>query len=168
MRISDRTRVDLARAFVATGALLYIPSNVMPVMTMAIVGKNEPLTVLGAVKELYDSGLPLIAGVVFLASFVVPFLKLAVLAWILFLHGSDRQRRQRNALHRIVHKIGSWSMIDIFLLAVLAAVGQLGALAEVTAEPGAIFFSVVMVSCLLAAEIYKPRLIWETPATINS
>lgn len=165
MRMSDRFRVELARALVVTGALLYIPSNVIPVMSMTIVGKSEPLTVLGGVKELWDSGLPLIAGVVFLASFVVPFLKLAVLAWILFLHGTERHRARRNSLHHLVHRIGSWSMIDIFLLSVLAAVGQLGALASVTAEPGAIFFCTVMVSCLLAAEIYKPRLIWETSPT---
>lgn len=163
--MSDRFRVELARALVMTGALLYVPSNVIPVMSMTIVGKSEPLTVLGGVKELWDSGLPLIAGVVFLASFVVPFMKLAVLAWILFLHGTQRHKARRNAMHAIVHRIGSWSMIDIFLLSVLAAVGQLGALASVTAEPGAIFFCVVMVSCLLAAEIYKPRLIWETLAT---
>lgn len=162
--MSDRFRVELARALVVTGALLYIPSNVIPVMSMTIVGKSEPLTVLGGVKELWDSGLPLIAGVVFLASFVVPFLKLAVLAWILFLHGTPRHKARRNSLHQLVHRIGSWSMVDIFLLSVLAAVGQLGALASVTAEPGAIFFCVVMVSCLLAAEIYKPRLIWETPS----
>jgi paraquat-inducible protein A len=161
--MSDRFRVDLARALVVTGALLYIPSNVLPVMTMTIVGKSEPLTVLGGVKELWDSGLPLIAGVVFLASFVVPFLKLATLGWILSLHGTDRHRQRRNTMHAIVHRIGSWSMIDIFLLSVLAAVGQLGALASVTAESGAIFFCIVMVTCLLAAEIYKPRLIWETP-----
>ncbi len=162
MRMSDRFRVELARALVVTGALLYIPSNVLPVMTMTIVGKSEPLTVLGGVKELWDSGLPLIAGVVFLASFVVPFLKLATLGWILFLHGTDRHRERRNTMHAIVHRIGSWSMIDIFLLSVLAAVGQLGALASVTAESGAIFFCIVMVTCLFAAEIYKPRLIWET------
>ena len=162
MKLTDRTRIDLSRALVATGALLYVPSNIMPVMTMTIVGKNEPLTVLGGVKELYDSDLLLIAGVVFLASFVVPFLKLAAMAWILFLHGSDRHRQKRDTIHRIVHRIGSWSMVDIFLLSVLAAVGQLGALAEVTAQPGAIFFCVVMVCSLLAAEIYKPRLIWET------
>ena len=162
--MTDRFRVDLARALVVTGALLYIPSNVLPVMTMTIVGKSEPLTVLGGVRELYDSGLPLIAGVVFLASFVVPFLKLATLGWILFLHGTPRHRARRNALHQLVHRIGSWSMVDIFLLSVLAAVGQLGALASVTAEPGAIFFSAVLVSSLLAAEIYKPRLIWETAA----
>ena len=165
MKISDRFRLEIARALVVTGALLYIPSNVLPVMTMTIVGKSEPLTVLGGVKELWDSNLPLIAGVVFLASFVVPFLKLATLGWILFLHGTDRHRARRNSLHAIVRRIGSWSMIDIFLLSVLAAVGQLGALASVTAEPGAIFFCIVLVSCLLAAEIYKPRLIWETSVT---
>jgi len=165
LKISDRFRLEIARALVVTGALLYIPSNVLPVMTMTIVGKSEPLTVLGGVKELWDSNLPLIAGVVFLASFVVPFLKLATLGWILFLHGTDRHRARRNSLHAIVRRIGSWSMIDIFLLSVLAAVGQLGALASVTAEPGAIFFCIVLVSCLLAAEIYKPRLIWETSVT---
>jgi len=165
LKINDKLRIELARALVVTAALLYVPSNMMPVMTMTIVGKTEPLTVLGGVHELYDSGLPLIAGVVFLASFVVPFLKIATLGWILFLHGTPRLRERRNALHHIVHKVGSWSMIDIFLLSVLAAVGQLGSLAAVTAEPGAIFFCVVMISCLLAAEIYKPRLIWETSAT---
>ena len=74
MSISDTIRVELARALVVTGIILYIPSNILPVMTMSIVGTVEPLTVLGGVEELYDSGLPLIAGVVFLASIVVPFL----------------------------------------------------------------------------------------------
>lgn len=162
--MTDSLRVSAARALVTTGALLYIPSNVIPVMTMTIAGKTEPLTVLGGVKELWDSNLPAIAAVVFLASFVVPFLKVAALGWILALHGTDRCRARRSKLHRIVHRIGSWSMIDIFLLSVLAAVGQLGALGSVTAEPGAIYFSTVMISCLLASEIYKPRLIWESPA----
>jgi paraquat-inducible protein A len=159
--MTDSFRVSTARALVVTGGLLYIPSNVLPVMTMTVAGKTEPLTVLGGVKELWDSNLPVVAGVVFLASFVVPLLKVAALAWILSLHGTNRHQAARNGIHRIVHRIGSWSMIDIFLLSVLAAVGQLGALGSVTAEPGAIYFCSVMISCLLAAEIYKPRLIWE-------
>lgn len=160
--MTDSFRLSAARALVTTGALLYVPSNVIPVMTMTVAGKTEPLTVLGGVRELWDSNLPAIAGVVFLASFVVPMLKVAALAWILWLHGSDRHQGSRNTIHRIVHKIGSWSMIDIFLLSVLAAVGQLGALGSVTAQPGAIYFCGVMISCLLAAEIYKPRMIWES------
>ena len=161
MRMSDQTRVNLSQALVVTGLILYIPSNVMPVMTMSIVGSVEPLTVMGGVRELYDSGLPLIAGVVFLASFVLPFAKLAALAWILFHHGSSNLRRERNKVFKIVHKIGSWSMIDIFLISVLAAVGQLGALDSIRAEPGCIVFAIVLLCSLIAAEIYKPRLIWE-------
>jgi paraquat-inducible protein A len=160
--MTDAFRVSTARALVTTGALLYIPSNVIPVMTMTVAGKTEPLTVLGGVKELWDSNLPAIAGVVFLASFVVPLLKVVSLAWILCLHGTDRHQSARNTVHRIVHRIGSWSMIDIFLLSVLAAVGQLGALGSVIANPGAIYFCGVMICCLFAAEIYKPRLIWES------
>jgi paraquat-inducible protein A len=160
--ITDRTRFKLACALVTTGFILYIPSNVMPVMTMTLIGNVEPLTVLGGVNELLQSGLPLMAGVVFLASFLVPFLKLVSLAWILSLHGKPQMQRERSNLHRLVRKIGSWSMIDIFLLSVLAGLGQLGALAGVTAEPGAIFFSIVLLCSLLAVEIYKPRLIWES------
>jgi len=161
MSLSDRSRVNLSRALVVTGLILYIPSNIMPVMTMSIVGKVDALTVLGGVHELYDSGLPLISGVVFLASFVLPFAKLAALAWVLFLHGTPTLRRERGKVFKIVHLIGSWSMIDIFLIAVLAAVGQLGALASVRAEPGCIVFALVLLCSLVAAEIYKPRLIWE-------
>jgi paraquat-inducible protein A len=160
--MSDSFRVSTARALVTTAALLYIPSNIIPVMTMTVAGKTDPLTVLGGVKELWDSNLPAIAGVVFLASFVVPFLKVISLSWILWLHGTDLHQSTRNSIHRIVHRIGSWSMIDIFLLAVLSAVGQLGALGSVIANPGAIYFCGVMICCLFAAEIYKPRLIWES------
>jgi len=165
MHFSDTTRVELARALVLTGALLYIPSNILPVMTMSIVGDVEPLTVIGGVEELYDSGLPLIAGVVFLASIVVPLLKLVCLGWILWMHGKPSDLRRRTTLHRIVHTIGSWSMVDIFLLSVLGAVGQLGALASVEAKPGALFFAAVVLCSLFAAEIYKPRLIWQTSHT---
>jgi len=161
MRLSDQARVNLSRALVVTGLILYVPSNLMPVMTMSIIGKVDPLTVLGGVHELYESGLTVIAGVVFLASFILPFAKLAALAWVLFQHGSPRLRYERGKVFKIVHLIGSWSMIDIFLLAVLAAVGQLGALASIRAEPGCIVFAIVLLCSLIAAEIYKPRMIWE-------
>ena len=70
--------------------------------------------------------------------------------------------KERTTLLKIVQTIGSWSMVDIFLLSVLAAVGQLGALASVEARPGALFFAAVVLCSLFAAEIYKPRLIWRT------
>lgn len=165
MKISDTARLQQAQALVLTGIILYVPANILPVMTMTVVGDVEPLTVLGGVQELYDSGLWPMAAVVFLASILVPFLKLVSLSWILLLHGKPQMQRERSTVHRIVHTIGSWSMVDVFLLSILAAVGQLGALAGVQAQPGGLFFAAVLVCSLLAAEIYKPRMIWQSSPT---
>lgn len=157
----NERRLQMARALVITGLILYVPANILPVMTMTVVGDVEPLTVLGGVQELYDSGLAPIAAVVFLASIVVPFCKLAALSWLLLMHGQPQWRRQRGAIRRVVHLIGSWSMVDVFLLSILAAVGQLGVLASVQAEPGGLFFAAVLVCTLFASENYHSRLIWE-------
>ena len=163
--MTDETRLSMARSLVVAGLILYIPANILPVMTITITGQVEPLTIMGGVEELNDSGLMPVAAVVFLASVVVPFLKLAVLSWILLMHGSSELRRQRTTMYRILHQVGSWSMIDIFLLSVLTAVGQLGILASVKAEPGGLFFAAVLLCTLFAAEIYHPSLIWKERRT---
>ena len=166
--MSDSRRLQRAQALVVTGLVLYVPANVLPVMTMTVVGDVEPLTVLGGVQELYDSGLAPIAAIVFLASIVVPLCKLAALSWLLLLHGSPVWQRQRGALRRIVHKVGSWSMVDVFLLSILAAVGQLGVLASVQAQPGALFFAAVLVCTLFASESYSSQMIWQTRNPVTS
>jgi len=157
----DAQAVQTVAALVASGLILYIPANVYPVMTMTVTGDVEPLTVLGGVHELWDSGLYPVAGIVFLASIVVPFCKLASLSWLLFLHGKPTFQRQRAATLRVLRAIGSWSMVDLFLLSILAAVGQLGILASIQAEPGAFFFAAVLVCSLFAADLYQPRFIWQ-------
>lgn len=161
MKTPDAMRVQRVTALVVAGLILYVPANLLPVMTMTVAGQVEPLTILGGVQELYDSGLAPIAGIVFLASIVVPFGKLASLCWLLMLHGQTGLRRERTAVLRLLHRIGSWSMIDLFLLSILVAVGQLGILASVVAEPGALFFAAVLVMTIGAAEIYETRLIWQ-------
>lgn len=159
--MSSRLRLQLARALVVTGFILYLPANLLPVMTITITGVVEPLTVMGGVRELYDTGLVPVAGIVFLASGVLPVVKLLIMAWMLALHGSDRYRPSRMALHAFLLKIGTWAMVDIFLLSILTAVGQLGILASVSAEPGALFYSALLVCSILAVDIYKPYMIWQ-------
>ena len=163
----EKSRLQQAMALVITGIILYLPANLYPVMTITITGEIEPLTVLGGVQELYESGLPLIALIVFIASILVPFLKLAGLIWLLLMHGSSSLRRQRCFVHRIIHKIGSWSMVDIFLLSVLVAVGQLGILASVETNIGALFFSAVLICTLFAVERYDLAMIWVTKEESN-
>jgi paraquat-inducible protein A len=159
--MTNATRVELSRALVVAGLILYIPANTLPVMIMTVAGEVEPLTVMGGVQELFDSGLVGVAGVVFVASVMIPFLKLISMSWILLLHGSGEMQRERTTLLRILHQIGTWSMIDIFLLGVLVAVGQLGVLASVQAQAGGLFFAAVLLCSLFAAEFYEGKLIWQ-------
>ncbi len=158
--MTDETRLHLAKGLIAAGLVLYIPANILPVMTITITGDVEPLTILGGVQELADSGLAPIAALVFCASIVIPFLKLVCMCWLIMLHGTDRYRMQRMKAFQILHQIGTWSMIDIFLLSVLAAVGQLGILASVQPQPGMMFFTAVLLCTLFAADIYQSRMIW--------
>lgn len=163
--MKNHTRIALSRSLLFTAIVIYVPANIIPVMSITLPGQVENLTVLGGVEELYNSGLAPVAGIVFLASIVVPFLKICALAWLHALHGTDRHRAARMAVHGFLVKIGSWAMIDIFLLSVLTAVGQLGVLAGVLPQEGALFFSALIVSTYFSAEVYKPSLIWqESPA----
>jgi paraquat-inducible protein A len=90
----------------------------------------------------------------------VPVLKLGSLVWLLWMDGKPRHRVRRTRLYRLIEAIGTWSMVDIFLLSVLVAVGQLGSLASVEARPGATFFAAVLVCTLFAAFNYDVRMIW--------
>lgn len=159
-RIPPRERHQRAVALVVSGVILYPFANLLPVMTMTIPGEKAALTVWGGVLELYHVGLWPAAVIVFLASMCIPFLKLAALGWLLWMDGKPHFRRGRTRLYRVIETVGTWSMVDIFLLSVLVAVGQLGTLASVTAEQGALFFAAVLVCTLFAASSYDVRMIW--------
>jgi paraquat-inducible protein A len=155
-----RLRRQRAVALVICGVILYPFANLLPVMTMTIPGETAALTVWGGVLELYHVGLWPAAVIVFVASMCIPFLKLAALGWLLWMDGRPDYRRGRTKIFRVLETIGTWSMVDIFLLSVLVAVGQLGTLASVTAERGAVFFAAVLVCTLFAASSYDVRSIW--------
>jgi paraquat-inducible protein A len=159
-RTDPEVRRQRAIALVAAGVVLYPFANLLPVMTMSITGERAALTVWGGVLELYHVGLWPAAIIVFLASMCVPFLKLVSLGWLLWMDGKPDFRVGRTKLFRVVETVGTWSMVDIFLLSVLVAVGQLGTLASVRTEMGALFFAVVLVCTLFAASNYDVRNIW--------
>ena len=160
--MTSTQRLALVKALVLTGIILYIPSNVIPVMTMTVNGNISPLTVMGGVREMVQSGLWPVGLIIFLASIVVPFLKLFIMSWMLWLHGKPKYQQERSRLRRIMIKIGSWAMIDIFLLSIIAAVGQLGMLASIHAEPGSLFFAAVLLCNIFSYELYRPQWIWQS------
>jgi paraquat-inducible protein A len=160
-----RRRDSIARcwALSAAAAILYIPANIYPVLTVIRFGRGEPSTILGGVGELLDAGMWPLAALVFFASVAVPVLKLLGLGTLLITTqmGSRRRLRDRTVLYRIVDAIGRWSMIDIFMESILVALVQFGSVVTVRPGVGAIAFSAVVILTMLAARAFDPRLIWD-------
>jgi paraquat-inducible protein A len=150
-------------ALVLTAGLLYIPANVLPVMTVKRLGKGGPSTIVNGVGELAANHLWPLAVIVLLASIVVPVVKIASLVTLLVLthRGSPERLRARTRLFRFVHFIGRWSMIDIFMLTTLVGVVNLGFLATVLPGLGAVAFCCVVLLTMAATEAFDPRLMWD-------
>lgn len=156
-------QLDAYLALLITAAILYIPANVLPIMTVSSLGKGDPSTIMSGVIQLVQHGMIPIAAVVFIASIVVPTFKLVGIALLLF---SVQRRqplsaRQRIVMYRFIEFIGRWSMLDIFVIAILVAVVNFGRLASVEANLGAIAFASVVILTMLAAVTFDPRLIWD-------
>jgi paraquat-inducible protein A len=164
-RLYARKPNSLARCWtlLIAAAILYLPANLFPVLTIISFGHGHPNTILGGVQELIDANMLPIAILVFAASITVPLLKLIGLTLMLVsVHrGSGRRLRDRTRLYRIVDVIGRWSMIDIFMLSVLVALVRLGFLATVEPGIGAISFAAVVVLTMFAANAFDPRLMWD-------
>lgn len=151
-------------AFSLAALILYVPANLYPILHMERYGLVSDTTVWEGVAELMRQGYWFVAAIVFLASIVQPLLKLTALFFLCVsaAAGSRRWRRQRTALYRFIELIGPWSMLDVFLLAVLVALVRLGALATVTPGPGLGAFAGVVVLTMLASAAFDPRLIWQS------
>ncbi|WP_376959818.1 paraquat-inducible protein A [Azospirillum sp. A26] len=164
-RLHPREPNSLERtaALVSAGAVLYIPANLLPVMTVVNFGQGAPSTILSGVHELAEAGLWPLALLVFVASVAVPVLKLAGLGWFLLAawRRSAARLHARTRLYRIIDSIGRWSNIDVFMIAILTALVQFGAVASVRADPGAIAFAGVVVLTMIASHIFDPRVMWD-------
>ena len=155
--------VTRAWALVITALVLYVPANVFPVMTVISFGKGEADTILSGVKSLFLAGMWPLALLVFFASITVPVLKIAGLMFLLITtrRGSRWRLRDRTLLYRIVETVGRWSMIDIFMLSILAGLVQLGSIATIQPGVGAVSFAAVVVITMFAAAAFDPRLMWD-------
>ena len=150
-------------ALLIAAAVLYIPANAYPFLTVVRLGQGAPSTIIGGVKELVDLQMWPLALLVFVASITVPLLKLVGLGYLLITtqRGSSWRLAGRTRLYRAVDFIGRWSMIDIFMLSLLTALVRMGVLASVTPNAGAVAFAGVVVLTMLAAISFDPRVAWD-------
>ena len=158
-------------AFAIAGAILYIPANYYPVLTVIQMGAGAPSTIMGGVIELVDSRMYPLALLVFFASVLVPVFKLAALAAMLVTArlaatnpGTAAWLRERTRLYYIVAWVGRWSMVDIFMESLLGALVQFGAAVNIAPGIGAVAFCAVVILTIFAAEGFDPRLMWDAAA----
>jgi paraquat-inducible protein A len=153
-------------ALVITGFLLYLPANVIPVLTTVRLGRADENTILSGVLELVQNDLWPLAIIVFSASIILPLLKLCGLTWMLLAIRlrSSRLLVGRTRFYRMIDLVGRWSNIDVFAVSVLIAALRFGALTEVHAGNGLVAFAAVVIITMLATNAFDTRLMWDAVA----
>ncbi|WP_435171423.1 paraquat-inducible protein A [Falsirhodobacter sp. 1013] len=145
------------------GLIAYIPANIYPMLLTSSLGSSTQSTILGGVVELWAHGDPPIAIIVFVASIVIPVGKFMAIAF-LALTAKRRRRPDRHGRHRLyelVEFIGRWSMIDVFVVAILASLVQFNLVATVNPGMAAICFALSVAFTMQAALSFDPRIIWD-------
>ncbi|WP_321959080.1 paraquat-inducible protein A [Paraburkholderia tropica] len=163
--LHPRKRDSLARswAFLLAAIALYVPAMTFPVMVTTSLGRTQGDTIMSGVVFLWMSGSWSLAAVVFIASIVVPMLKILSLVYLV----SSTQLRtslipkERTRIYRIIESVGRWSMLDIYVITILVALIRFDQIATIAPGPGVIAFGAVVVLTMLASLSFDPRLIWD-------
>ncbi|QHQ37475.1 paraquat-inducible protein A [Algicella marina] len=150
-------------AWLVAGMLLYIPANTYPMLRTSTLGTTSESTIIGGAWELVEHGSYGVAAIVIIASVVIPILKFIAVGYLaLSLREEDlASAHQRQLLYEVVEFIGRWSMIDVFVVAILSALVQLDFVASVNPGPAAACFALSVAFTMLSAQSFDPRFIWD-------
>lgn len=159
----DRKSLQRVWALWLVGLMCYVPANIYPMLRTRTLAQVQEDTIVGGAVELAQHGAPGIAIIILLASVVIPLAKFFVIA---FLAVSVERRsavsyHQRQLLYEVVEYIGRWSMIDIFVVAILSSLVQLNALAAINPGPASLFFALSVIFTMLSAQAFDSRMIWD-------
>ncbi len=150
-------------ALLIAALVCYIPANILPATIASSLGDVQTDTIMSGVIYFINTGMWPIALIIFIASILVPLLKLAILSFLLVSvqRRSTWRPKDRARFYRLTEAIGRWSMVDIFVITITVALVRMGAVAFFEAGPGLVFFAAVVVLTMFAAMSFDPRLIWD-------
>ena len=152
-------------AWLLAGLVMYLPANLLPMLVTSTINGTQANTILGGVIELALHGDIGVALIVFIASILIPVAKFVAIAYLALGVGTTRRAggHRHLVLYEIVEFIGRWSMIDVFVVAILSALVQLGFVASIHPGPAAVSFALSVAFTMLSAQSFDPRLIWRGP-----
>lgn len=155
--------IQRTMALMTAAAVLYVPANLLPIMTITELGVATPNTIVTGLLSFWRSRSYPIALVIFTASILIPLLKIVSLSW-LCLAAKGKLRPTPDMLAKvywITELMGRWSMVDIFVVGILVALVQLGNYMSITPGAGALAFAGVVILTMFAAMSFDPRLLWD-------
>lgn len=158
-----RHSLQWTMALLLTSFLIYIPANIMPIMVTEALGDKMSSNIMAGVILLWSDGSYPVALVIFIASIMVPSLKMLAIGWLCWDargHGS-RDSEKMHLVYEVVEFVGRWSMIDVFVIAVLSALVRIGQLMNIYPAVGALLFAAVVILTMFAAMTFDPRLTWD-------
>ncbi|WP_371185082.1 paraquat-inducible protein A [Thalassotalea maritima] len=157
-------------AWTICSLIAFFPANAYPIMTILYFGQGQPDTILSGILLLTKLGMYPIAIIVFIASFVVPLAKILGLFMLLvsLQRPSRLSQKQRTILYRLIEFFGRWSMLDVFVVALLVALVEIGSVVNVVAGPGATAFGIMVILTIFAANSFDPRLLWDQQDGLES
>ncbi len=143
--------------------LAFIPANIYPIMIIYSVGIGDPNTILSGIGEFVDHGLYPIAAIIFTASIIVPLLKIVGLFLLVYrVHTGVRLRPDKHSkFYHALEFLGPWSMLDVFVVALMVAIVELGFVTSVSAGPAINYFTLTVIFTMIAANSFDPRLLWD-------
>jgi paraquat-inducible protein A len=164
-RLQSRDPRSLSRvwAWWAAGVMAYFPANLWPMLETRTLWQSEDATIIGGAVELWQTGNMGIAVVILVASVGIPLGKFFVIAFLALSarRGSRMAAGTRMRLYEIVEYIGRWSMIDVFVVAILASLVQLNVVASIDPGPASLAFALSVIFTMLSAQAFDPRMIWD-------
>lgn len=170
-RLESRDVTSLQRvcAWWLVGLLFYIPANIYPMLITRTVGLASEATIIGGVIQLAQHGAWVVAGIVFFASIVIPIGKFVAIAYLVWIVRRPHGHKPSHLLHlyEVVEFIGRWSMIDVFVVAILAALVQFKLVATINPGIAAISFALSVIFTMLSAISFDSRRIWDEIETIS-
>lgn len=163
LRLRKPGSVARSWAYVLAAAILYIPANLLPMLQTQQLNQTINATIIKGIVELWQGGAWDLAIIVFVASILVPLVKIICLVFLLIgvQRGDSGHPLARARLFRMIDFIGHWSMLDVFVVSLLTALVQFGPFAHAQLESGAVAFGAVVVLTMLATMSFDPRLIWD-------
>ncbi|CDL82663.1 membrane integrity-associated transporter subunit PqiA [Xenorhabdus szentirmaii] len=158
-----RHSLQCTMALLITSVILYIPANLLPIMVTQALGSHINSTILEGIILLWSSGSYPVAMVIFIASIMVPSLKMLAISWLCW-DAKNQGRHNSETMHfiyEIVEFVGRWSMIDVFVIAVLSSLVRMGQLMSIYPAMGAVLFALVVILTMFASMTFDPRLTWD-------